>query len=187
MHRYYVFVRTCIYMDKLAWCIEFPPEKGSSYTAVDYVINDIGIFSRTERRTKKTGMASQLWGFRVGMNKVKGTDHLAQAGGRQALLWQKVSGVIIGDSLITVHGNRSTIIQIFCTAGNFAAAAALIQTMRAAHPMKAGPDRDAAGWICWEQDEDWEAGESLDDMITAEQNSGDRYIEDEILEETIIS
>ncbi|MCK9314358.1 MAG: hypothetical protein M0P20_09960 [Methanocorpusculum sp.] len=173
-------------MDKLAWCIEFPPEKGSSYTVADYVINDLGIFARTEKRTKKTGAASQLWGFRVGMNKVKGTDYLAQAGGRQALLWQKISGVTIGDNQITVRGNRDTKIQIFCTAENFAEVSALIQTMRAAHPMESGPSIDAAGWICWEQDEDWEAGESLDDMITTEISSVERYIESDILEETII-
>jgi hypothetical protein len=52
--------------------------------------------------------------------------------------------------------------------------------------MESGPSIDAAGWICWEQDEDWEAGESLDDMITTEISSVERYIESDILEETII-
>jgi hypothetical protein len=173
-------------MDNLVWSIELPQEKSSNYTAVDYVINDLGIFSKTEIRTKKTGMFPQLWGFRVGKYKIKGTDYLAQAVKRSALLWQKISRVTIDDLVITVWGNRETKILIFCTAENFAEVEAMIRTMRTAHPTETGPSIDAASWLCWEEDEDWAVGESLDDMITAERNGVDRFIEEDILEKTII-
>lgn len=90
-------------MDTLVWSMELPPEKGSWYTAVDYVVNDLGIFAKTEQRSKKSGTAAQLWGFRAGKNKVKGTDYLAQIQGRQALLWEKVTEVISCDQQITVR------------------------------------------------------------------------------------
>jgi len=173
-------------MDNLVWSIELPQEKSSNYTAVDYVINDLGIFSKTEIRTKKTGMFPQLWGFRVGKYKIKGTEYLAQAVKRSALLWQKISEVTIDNMVITVWGNRETKIQIFCTDENYAEVESLIRTMRTRHPLESRPSIDAASWICWEQDEDWETGEYLDDMITAERNGVDRFIEEDTLEETII-
>ncbi len=144
-------------MDTLVWSIELPPDNGSCYTAVDYVINDLGIFAKTEIRSKKSGTTAQLWGFRVGKNKVKGTDYLAQVQGRQALLWQKVTEMISGDQQITVS-----------------------------HPTEKGPSPEAAGWLCWEQDEDWEAGESLEEMVEAERNGSERFIEDEIIAETVL-
>ena len=173
-------------MDNLVWSIELPREKSSDYTAVDYVINDLGVFAKTEIRTKKTGMVPQLWNFRVGKYKIKGTDYLAQAMKRSALLWQKISDATIDDLVITVLGNRETKIRIFCTVENFAEVEAMIRTMRTRHPLESGPSIDAASWICWEEDEDWEAGESLDDMITAERNGVDRFFEEDTLEETII-
>jgi len=173
-------------MDTLIWSSELPPDKGSWYTAVDYVMNDLGIFTKTEKRSKKSGTAAQLWGFRAGKNKIKGTDYLAQIQGRQALLWEKVTEVIAGDQQITVRGNSQTEIVIFCSPENCSDVTDLIEQMIKSHPTEKGPSRVAAGWLCWEQDEDWEAGESLEEMVEAERNGAERFIEDEILEETIL-
>jgi hypothetical protein len=173
-------------MDTYVWSVELPPEKGSNYIAVDYVINDLGIFAKTEQRSKKSGTTAQLWGFRAGKNKVKGTDYLAQIQGRQALLWQKVTEVIPGDQQITVRGNSQTEIVIFCSPENFSDAMDMIGQMIGSHPTEKGPSLDAAGWLCWEQDEDWEAGESLEEMVEAERNGAERFIEDEILADTVL-
>lgn len=174
-------------MDEIIWTAELPPEKGSWYTAVDYVINDLGIFAKIEKRSKKSRTTAQLSGFRAGKNKVKGTDYLAQIQGRKALLWQKITEVIRGDQQIIVRGNRQTEIILFCSPENFADVSDMIQRMTTSHPAEKGPNREAACWLCWEQDEDWETGESLDAMIEAERNGGKRFIEDDILEETILS
>ncbi len=172
-------------MDTLVWSIELPPDNGSWYTAVDYVMNDLDIFTKTEKRSKKSGTAAQLWGFRAGKNKVKGTDYLAQIQGRQALLWEKVTEVISGDQQITIRGNRQTEIVLFCSSENFSDVTDLIERMTKSHPTDKGPSPDAAGWLCWEQDEDWETGESLEAMVETERNGGERFIEDEILAETV--
>ena len=173
-------------MDTLVWSMELPPEKGSWYTAVDYVVNDLGIFAKTEQRSKKSGTAAQLWGFRAGKNKVKGTDYLAQIQGRQALLWEKVTEVISCDQQITVRGNRQTEIILFCSSENFSDVTDLIERMTKSHPTEKGSSRVAAGWLCWELDEDWETGESLEAMVEAERNGAERIIEDEILAETVL-
>jgi len=175
-----------MYMDTLVWSMELPPEKGTWYTAVDYVVNDLGIFAKTELRSKKSGAAAQLWGFRAGKNKVKGTDYLAQIQGRQALLWEKITEVIPGDQQITVLGNRQTRIVIFCSPENFATVRDMIGQMTKTHQAERGPSQKAAGWLCWEQDEDWEAGESLEAMVEAERNGDGRFIEDDILAETVL-
>lgn len=173
-------------MDEIIWSAELPPEKGSWYTAVDYVVNDLGIFAKTEKRSKKSGAAAQLWGFRAGKNKVKGTDYLARIQGRQALLWEKITEVIPGDQQITVFGNRQTEIILFCSSENFSDVTDLIERMTISHPTEKGPSREAAGWLCWEQDEDWEAGDSLEEMVEAERNGSERFIEEEILAETVL-
>ncbi len=173
-------------MDEIIWSAELPPEKGSWYTAVDYIINDLGIFAKIEKRSKKSGTTAQLWGFRAGKNKVKGTDYLAQIQGRKALLWQKITEVIFDDQQIIVRGNRQTEIILFCSPENISDVSDMIQRMTTSHPAEKGPNREAAGWLCWEQDEDWETGESLEDMVNAERNGGERFIEDDILEETIL-
>lgn len=175
-----------MHMDTLVWSIELPPETGSWYTAVDYVVNDLGIFAKTEERSKKSGKTAQLWGFRAGKNKVKGTDYLARIQGRQALLWEKITEVIPGDRQITVFGNRQTKIVLFCSPENFSAVRDMVERMTKTRPMERGPSRKAAGWVCWEQDEDWEAGESLEEMVEAERNGDQRFIEDEILAETVL-
>ncbi len=173
-------------MDICIWSVELPPEKGSWYTAVDYVINDLGIFTRIEKISKKSGALDQLWGFRVGKNKVKGTDYLAHIQSRQALLWQKIAEVIPGGQQIIIRGNSQTEIVIFCSPEIFSDVMGLIQRMMTSHPTEKGPSRKAAGWLCWEQDENWEAGESLEAMVEAEQNGDERFIDNEILEEKIL-
>ena len=135
-----------MHMDTLVWSIELPPETGSWYTAVDYVVNDLGIFAKTEERSKKSGAAAQLWGFRAGKNKVKGTDYLARIQGRQALLWEKVTEVIPGDRQITVFGNRQTKIVLFCSPENFSAVRDMVERMTKTRSMERGPSRKADGW-----------------------------------------
>lgn len=173
-------------MEKRVWSVELPPSSGSNYTAVDYYLNGLGIFAKTELRTKKSGAVAQMWGFRAGKNKIKGTDHLAQAQKRQALLWEKIREVVVSGQQITVRGNSKTEIVIFCSEDDFSDINDFIQRMITSHPKEKGPSTKAAGWLCWEQDEDWEAGDSLEAMVEAERNAGERFIEEDILEETIL-
>jgi hypothetical protein len=59
--------------------------------------------------------------------------------------------------------------------------------MRKNHPPVKTADYDAASWLCWRDDDDW--GDNpfmpLLEMIEIEKDT-DRFIEPEILEETVL-
>lgn len=172
-------------MDSITWLARTGPEKKKSVIVSEYVLNDVGIFVKREKRVSKKAVFTALTGFRVGYHLIPGTDYRAVALDRNAILWHKITSLNYdGDSMIRVTGNQQDEIQICLIAEIRDTALRLIDDMRHKHPVVVEPDTQAAIWLCWRDDDDWgDPYRPLSDMI-ADEALEERYIDPDVLEET---
>jgi hypothetical protein len=172
-------------MEILNWSIQTSPLGELPVIVSEYVLNELGIFVKRERRMPKSAPFTAVTGFRVGYAAIPGMDYRAAPMDRRAILWHKVASVTgIGESGLTIRGNQNDEIALIYSPENKDAVARYIAAMRQLHPPVAPPDRAAAAWICWRDDDEWgEPFAPLADMIR-EETGTKRYIEPEVLEET---
>ena len=79
-------------MEELNWQIASKTNE-SPIIVSEYLLNDLGLFVKRERRVQKSNKFYKLTGFRVGYQAIPGTDYYAAPFERQALLWKKVAFV----------------------------------------------------------------------------------------------
>lgn len=175
-------------MDTMNWLKQTSAEGTLPIIVSEYLLNDLGIFTKSERRMPKKAPFTALTGFRVGYTAVPNTDYRMAPMSRNAILWHKVTSVSADRaSLITVHGNSKDVIAINCTADNHNAVMQFINIKRQLHPVVIDEDYAAASWICWRDDDEWnDASASLSDMVQEELDT-ERFLEPEVLEETVIT
>lgn len=151
----------------------------------EYLLNDQGIFVKRMRRVSKKGFLNALTGFRVGYSPIPGTDYREGPLDRNAILWRKLTSVVqTSQNEIELTGNSSDKIVLVIPPELIYAVHQYIENMRMAHPPVREPDEQAAIWMCWRDDDEWEDPQMpLAAMIEAEKNV-DRYIDPDVLEET---
>lgn len=175
-------------MNTMNWSVE-TGEKGKLPIIVsEYLLNDTGVFAKREKRMPKNEPFTAITGFRVGYIKVKNADHRMALMDRNAILWHKITLVSLDDyGDIVVTGNRKDVIIIRTTEENRLEVTNFIDRKRMEHPPVEAPDKVAAAWMCWRDDDEWEdPSMPLVKMVENELRMN-RFIEDEILEETMIS
>lgn len=173
-------------MDILTWSLATSPAGDLPAIVSEYLLNDLGIFVKREKRMPKKAKFTALTGFRIGYAAVAGTDYRAAPLDRTAILWHKITRIReAGSDSLIVSGNRQDTITLCFDPADRGAILAYIQTMRQEHPISGAPDYDAAAWLCWRDDDDWgdDPGLSLAEMVALEGDT-ERFIEPEILEET---
>ncbi len=175
-------------MDRLTWSIQTSQQDAIPRIVSEYLLNELGIFVKRERRMPKSKPLTALTGFRVGYVSVTNTDYCAQPVDRNALLWHKITEVSeVAEFALTVNGNRSDTIEVFYPAELRDAVFNYITTMRQLHPAVADADPVAASWLCWRDDDDWDDPIlPLINMVETEQRNK-RFIEPEILYETTLT
>ncbi len=175
-------------MEHLTWSIQTSPPGVYPMIVSDYVLNDLGVFYKREKRMPKKAAFTAVTGFRVGYHAIEGTDYRAAPLNRNALMWYKVTSVSEnGENRLRMYGNRSDVIDVFFTPENKSAVLDYVAKMRAAHPVQTQADYTAAAWLCWRDDDEWEDPRaSLTDMIVRETQTR-RMIEPEVLEETVLT
>ncbi len=174
-------------MDMMNWMIQTSAAGSLPVVVSEYLLNDMGIFMRRERRMPKKAPLTAITGFRIGYKAVAGTDYRMAHLNRNAILWHKITSVSEDDDgLITICGNTSDVITISCTLENRDTVLQFISIKRQEHPAVAEADYTAAAWICWRDDDNWGDAETLIDMVNEELDT-ERFIEPEVLEETEIT
>ena len=175
-------------MDMMTWSIQTNPPGSAPAVIAEYLLNDLGLFVKRERRMPKSAPLTALTGFRVGYAAIPGTDYRAAPMDRCAILWHKVASVAAGGAgELMIKGNRNDEIVLVYPPAYGDAVVRYIGDMRRLHPPVAGPDRAAAAWICWRDDDEWDDPFApLSDMIREEMGT-ERFIEPEVLEETVLA
>ena len=174
-------------MDIMNWMIQTSTAGSLPIIMSEYLLNDMGIFVRRERRMPKKAPLTAITGFRIGYAAVPGTDYRMAPMDRNAILWYKITSVTEDSAgLITICGNTKDVITISCTPDNRDAVLQFISTKRKQHPAFAKADYAAASWICWRDDDDWGDASTLMDMVNAELDT-ERFIDPDVLEETEIT
>ncbi len=175
-------------MDTINWILQTSAQGVLPAIVSEYLMNDLGVFTKSERRMPKKAPLTALTGFRVGYIAVPNTDYRMAPLARNGILWHKITSVCVDDSgLIIVRGNTKDVISILCTPENHDCVMQFIAGKRQLHPVVAEADFAAASWICWRDDDDWgDASATLKDMVREELET-ERFIEPEVLEETKIS
>jgi len=174
-------------MEQMTWMAQTSPPGDVPIVVAEYVLNQLGVFVKRERRVPKGAPLNKLTGFRVGYKAIQGTEYRAAPLDRNAILWQKVTSVTEDAAgSLRVRGNRKDEIALRFEAGNRDEVLRFIRTMRELRPPVAAADYDAASWICWRDDDDWgDPFAPLSDMIAEEANT-ERFLEPEVLEETVL-
>ncbi len=175
-------------MGQIVWTAQTSPSGEVPVVVAEYVLNELGIFVKREKRVPKSALLNKLTGFRVGYKTIRGTDYRAAPVDRNAILWKKVVSVTENASgCLCVRGNRNDEIELHVEEVMRNDILRFIQSMRDMHhPPVTAADYDAAAWICWRDDDDWgDPFAPLTDMIAQELNT-DRFIEPEVLEETVL-
>lgn len=175
-------------MDTMNWTIQTSAQGVMPMIVSEYLLNDSGVFTKSERRMPKKAPLTALTGFRIGYAPVPNTDYRMAPNARNGILWHKITSVSVDDSgFITVRGNTKDVISILCPPDTHDAVLQFIANKRQLHPVVSEADFAAASWICWRDDDDWgDASASLVDMVN-EESGTERFIEPEVLEETVIS
>ncbi|MDD4295556.1 MAG: zinc ribbon domain-containing protein [Ruminiclostridium sp.] len=174
-------------MDIMNWMIQTSTAGSLPIVMSEYLLNDMGIFARRERRMPKKAPLTAITGFRIGYVAVPGTDYRMAPMDRNAILWYKITSVTEDSAgLITVRGNTKDVITISCTPDNRDAVLQFISAKRKQHPTIVKADYAAASWICWRDDDDWGDASTLMDMVNAELDT-ERFIDPDVLEETEIT
>lgn len=174
-------------MEQLTWMAQTSPPGEMPIVVAEYVLNELGVFVKRERRVPKSAPLNRLTGFRVGYKAIPGTEYRAAPVDRNAILWQKVTSVAESAAGgFCVRGNRKDEIELRFDAGIRDEVLCFIRTMRDLRPPVTAADYVAAAWICWRDDDDWgDPFAPLSDMIAEELNT-ERFLEPEVLEETVL-
>ncbi|MGE4508149.1 MAG: hypothetical protein AB7D16_05910 [Eubacteriaceae bacterium] len=174
-------------MNILNWGLISSPEGQKPMIFSEYVLNDLGVFVKRERRMPKKAKLTALTGFRIGYQALAGSNYRAAALDRNAILWHKITRVISAPDNLMIYGNSQDLITLYFDQDQAKAITSYVHTMRKNHPPVKTADYDAASWLCWRDDDDW--GDNpfmpLLEMIEIEKDT-DRFIEPEILEETVL-
>lgn len=175
-------------MDTMNWMMQTSDQGVLPLIVSEYLLNDLGVFTKSERRMPKKAPLTAVTGFRVGYTAVPNTDYRMAPIARNAVLWHKITSVSMDDAgFIIVRGNTKDVISILTTPEHQDAVLEFIANQRQLHPVVIEADFAAASWICWRDDDDWgDAAASLTDMVNEELGT-ERFIEPEVLEETEIT
>ena len=175
-------------MNTMNWTLQTSDQGILPVIVSEYLLNDLGVFTKSERRMPKKAPLTALTGFRVGYAAVPNTDYRMAPLARNAILWHKITSVTVSETgLISVHGNSKDEITILCTPENRDSVLQFIAAKRQQHPVVLEGDFAAASWICWRDDDEWgDAFATLTDMVHEELET-ERFIEPEVLEETEIT
>ena len=172
-----------------AWTADIPIKK-KKYHHVEYIVNEKGIFTKSDYRDADTSFLNVMWQSGIpGRLLLPGKNYIGVPAGRCAILWRKVSDVK-GDEkagIIRIKGNAESEIELSASPEMYREVLAYIDEMRAKNPVKRGPDDEAARWFCWGLDEDWEENTPLPEMIEKElREASKRIIEEDSLDATVI-
>lgn len=173
-------------MKPITWSRSTSPVGAKPEIVSEYLLNELGIFVKREKRMPKKAGLTALTGFRIGYAAIPGTDYRAAPLDRTAILWHKITRIQEdGADCLIVAGNRQDTITLCFDPVDRAAVLDYIKTMRQQHPTIGAADYVAAAWLCWRDDDDWgeDPGMSLAEMVALEAET-ERFIEPEILEET---
>lgn len=172
-------------MEIMTWTRPTSPAGEVPVIVSEYLLNDLGIFVKREKRMPKKAKFTALTGFRIGYKAVPGTDYRAAPIDRLAILWHKLTSVKENsESQLAIKGNRNDTITLSFEPEQRAAVMQFIKAMREQHPLVGAEDYQAAAWICWRDDDDWgDPLMPLTEMIALELDT-ERFIEPEVLEET---
>ena len=171
----------------LTWQIQTSRQGKRPVIISEYVLNDLGIFIKREKRMPKKAPLTATTGFRIGYEAVNGTDYRAAPLDRNALVWHKITAVTEnGEDAVIVKGNRNGEIMVCFMPEDKDKVLEYIADLRRQHPAFAEADEAAAAWICWSEDDEWiDPYMPLSEMIQIEQGT-DRFLEQEVIEETIL-
>lgn len=175
-------------MEILTWSKSTSPAGAKPEIVSEYLLNDLGIFVKREKRMAKKAKFTALTGFRIGYAAIPGTDYRAAPIDRTAIFWHKITAVKeAGTDCLMISGNRNDNIILCFDPSNKDTIMAYLTTMRKQHPMVRAADYVAAAWLCWRDDDDWgdDPAMSLTDMIDLEMDT-ERFIEPDVLAETIL-
>lgn len=173
-------------MEGMTWVTQVSRPGEKPTIVAEYVLNQLGVFVKRERRVPKKDPLHKLTGFRVGYKAIPGTDYRAAPLDRNAILWQKVTSVDETPDGIRIRGNQKDEILLAVEPGTRDQVLQYIQAMRRSHPLNVAADYDAASWICWRDDDEWtDPYATLSDMI-AEELDTERFLEPEVVEETVL-
>ena len=169
------------------WTADIPVKKHRFYRT-EYILNDLGVFTKSDRIEDKATLAKAMWYTGTGIRQQNIKDKFLSAPhARGAILWRKVTSVEGDGEKITVFGNADSEIELIPDPAEYENVLAYIEEQRALNPLQKEADRDAACWFCFGLDEDWEAGVPLQEMIDEEIKTADnRDIDDESLDATVI-
>lgn len=169
------------------WSIETSPLGAKPKIISEYVLNELGIFIKRERRMPKNNLLTKTTGFRVGYELIKNTEYRAAPYDRNAILWYKITQIVETESCkLLISGNSKDHIEVVFFPENKNDILRFIQEMQQKYPQVTSADEKAAAWMCWRDDDEWEEPfASLETMIESELDC-QRFIEPEILEETIL-
>ncbi|NLZ99420.1 MAG: hypothetical protein GX924_00055 [Clostridiaceae bacterium] len=174
-------------MEQLTWTAQISPPGETPLIVAEYVMNELGVFVKREKRVPKKDLLNKLTGFRVGYKAIEGTEYRAAPLDRNAILWKKVTSVTQSAAgSLRVCGNSNDEIELYFDEAMREDIFCYIRDMREANPPVAAADFDAADWICWRDDDDWgDPFAPLTDMI-AEELETERFLDAETLEETVL-
>ena len=61
-------------MEQLTWMAQTSPPGEMPIVVAEYVLNELGVFVKRERRVPKSAPLNRLTGFRVGYKAIPGTE-----------------------------------------------------------------------------------------------------------------
>ena len=173
-------------MKLMTWSRSTSPAGEKPVIVSEYLLNELGIFVKREKRMPKKAGLTALTGFRVGYAAVPGTDYRAAPLDRTAILWHKITAVKeAGADCLIVSGNQQDRITLCFDPDDRDMVTDYLATKRREHPPVRAEDYAAAAWLCWRDDDDWgdAPGMSLTAMVAREKET-ERFIEPEVLAET---
>ncbi|MDD4772932.1 MAG: hypothetical protein PHZ09_04935 [Eubacteriales bacterium] len=171
-------------MEPMTWIVQTGLQGAKTAIISEYVLNDLGVFVKRERRVSKKSLLNAVTGFRVGYAPVPGAAYRSAPLDRDAILWRKVTGIKESDDRVIVRGNRNSEIVVCFLDENRESGLRYIAQQRQRNPVVAAADYDAASWLCWREDDDW--GDPMAPLAIMIENEKDteRFIEGDVLAET---
>ncbi len=159
----------------ITWTFEAPQKKSNTTLATEYVINELGIFSKTEIRNYKTGFLPQVWGFKDGMDDFNNGHYTKDNSSRGAILWHKITQVFLDEVKYTIliGGQEEEDIELQCGKNRFMEIASILDDKVAEYLSIDEDSQEAYSWRGWSEDDEWDVPEaSLEQMIDYEINEG---------------
>jgi len=174
-------------MDILNWSIQTSKPEETTMVISEYVLNELGVFLKQEYRVLKKNKLNAVTGFRLGYEAVANTDYRAAKGNRNAILWYKITNIVIeGENKLIIYGNREDIIELVFENEMKDDVYNYIVKRQEQYPSQMQADEKALAWMCWRDDDEWDDDfEPLLSMIEAELKVK-RYIDEDVLEDTIL-